>query len=134
MTLYIHIWLCHHLGHVNIDFKHLGTRERIYWELFATMTTEVYCCSNSSVSAHLHLIPPQAIHFSPLKNDNHHRKQYSYVESSQGGCFFCFHPALILWVGQILSLCSNAVKPVYIFWLLDMEVLPLFLSHSRDGS
>lgn len=40
MVLYIHIWLCHHLGHVTIDIKHLGRRKGSIWKFLATVTTE----------------------------------------------------------------------------------------------
>lgn len=63
MTLYIHIWLCHHLGHAITHIKHLGRGKGSIWELWATMTTEVHCLSNHSVSAHLLLTPLQSFHF-----------------------------------------------------------------------
>ena len=38
MAVYIHIWLCHHLG----DYRHetSGQGKGSVWELLATMTTE----------------------------------------------------------------------------------------------
>ena len=53
MTLYIHIWLCHQLGHAITNIKHLGRGTGSIWEPLATMTTEVHGLSNRSVSAHL---------------------------------------------------------------------------------
>lgn len=56
MALHIHIWACHHVGHVIIDIRHLGggLGAGCIWQLLATMATQAHCLSNSSVSAHLH--------------------------------------------------------------------------------
>lgn len=62
MTLYIYIWLYHHLGHAITHIKHLGKGKGSIWELLATVTTEGHSLSNRLVSALLLLTPLQPFH------------------------------------------------------------------------
>lgn len=59
MTLYIHIWLCHHLGHAITNIKHLGRGKDLFgsfwlpWQLkyAVSQTVRSLCSSTFDITA-----------------------------------------------------------------------------------